>query len=110
MWTIILIILLCLGVGLFGFLCGWLLNRVTHSVHSVELVGQLRDEMRDNEEALYRTRKELLAEQTRALALEEERDGLIAALSEREEQLKAIETQLDQVNQENAATTSQLDA
>lgn len=110
MWTVILHTLLCLGAGLLGFLCGWLLNHITHSINSVELAGRLRDEMRINEEALIATRKNLLAEQSKVAALEEECLRLESGWQESDSRLMANEAHLAELSQDLALSASELEA
>lgn len=111
------IVMWALATGLVGFLSGWFLSRITHSVKSVEVAGQLRDKLKNSEEALAAVRDLLSAEQHRASSLQEELTQALTALSAREEALaeaedcvRELERRLSEVERAAAAQASELDS
>jgi regulator of replication initiation timing len=110
MWrNVIQTAIFVLGAGLIGFLAGWFLSRIVHSLKSVELMGELRDKMCGDEEALAAARGDLAAQTARAVALQSQLEQLTAAQDERTAGLGASEERVRELEAEVAARVSELD-
>jgi predicted flap endonuclease-1-like 5' DNA nuclease/uncharacterized coiled-coil protein SlyX len=111
MWLIYLqIFAYLLAAGLIGFLTGWFLSRITHSLRAVELAGKMSDGLKKSEEALAAARHQLAAERAGAASLQTEVARVTAALAERDGAVARDSARVKELEDSLAAQASQLDA